>query len=321
MSAHPRDRTRRLEAPDLVDSRPLTSNQAAHEADQTSSDADETSASADAVATNRDLAASDRETASTARDSAAADRDRAAEEQEHARGPGGPEYEAAVKHAASVRALAATDREMAAADRNQASIDRAEATLDRERAASDREHAAMDREHAAMDRRQAVSELERAHTDDLTGAYRRGAGETILQGELDRASRSGSGLVLAFVDVNGLKVTNDRDGHAAGDARLRDVVNAMRSKIRSYEPIVRYGGDEFVCSFAGVDVRGVQTRFDEIEALIDARGEGCSMSVGLATYRAEDTLGSLIERADAALIKGRTEAGRGSGVSAHALHG
>jgi len=180
------------------------------------------------VATDRDRAASDRETVSAARDSAAADRDRAAEELEHTRGPGGPEYEAAAKHAASVRALAATDREMAAADRNQASIDRAEASLDRERAANDREHAAMDREHAAMDRRQAISELERAHLDDLTGAHRRETGEAVLQQELDRASRSGSGLVLAFVDVNGLKATNNTDGHAAGDARLRDVVNAMR---------------------------------------------------------------------------------------------
>ena len=305
MSAQTRDRTVRLGARDLLDPVPLTNNQAAFEADQTSSDADDTSASADVVATDRDRAASDRETASTARDSAADDRDRAAEQVEHAQGRGGPAYEAAVKHAAEVRALAAADREMAAADRLQALTDRAEATLDRERAARDREHAAMDREHAAMDRRQAISELERAHIDDLTGAHRRGAGETILQQELDRADRTGNGLVLAFVDVDGLKATNDRGGHAAGDARLREVVKAMRSKIRSYEPIVRYGGDEFICSFAGVDLHGVRARFDEIRAVLDGSGEGGSISVGLATYLPDDTLESLIERADGALIKRR----------------
>ncbi len=307
MSKQPRDRTTR---PGWVpaETTPLTDNQAASEADQASSDADEASAGADVVATGRDEAASDRETASIARDSAAADRDRAAEELEHAQGPGGPEYEAAVEHAAAVRALAATDRKMAAVDRKEASIDREEATIDRARAASDRVHAAMDREHAAMDRRQAISELARAHTDDLTGAYRRGAGEAILQQELDRAARSGTGLVLAFVDVNGLKATNDRDGHLAGDARLRDVVNAMRSKIRSYEPIVRYGGDEFVCSFAGVGIDGVQARFDEIEAVLEDRGGDCSMSVGLAAHQPEDTLTSLINRADVALIEGRGQA-------------
>ena len=305
VSAQPRDRTARLGGKDLLEPASLTGNQAASEADRTSSDADETSASADVVATDRDQAASDRETASTARDSAAADRDRVAEELEHAQGPGGAQYEAAVRAAASVRAFAATDREMAAADREFTATDRVEARLDRARAARDREHAAMDREHAAMDRREALSELERAHTDDLTGAYRRGAGTAVLQQELDRANRSGNALVLAFVDVDGLKATNDQFGHAAGDARLREVVNAMRSKIRSYEPIVRYGGDEFVCSFAGVDGDAVQARFDEIVAVLDDRDGACSMSVGLATYRTEDTLQSLIERADAALIRRR----------------
>jgi diguanylate cyclase (GGDEF)-like protein len=159
-----------------------------------------------------------------------------------------------------------------------------------------------------MDRRQAVAELERAHTDDLTGAFRRGAGEAVLQQEMDRATRSGNGLVLAFVDVDGLKATNDQHGHQAGDARLRDVVSAMRSKIRTYEPIVRYGGDEFLCSFAGVDIQGVRTRFEEIDALLDERPGGCSISVGLASHQPEDTLASLIDRADAALMSGRASA-------------
>lgn len=308
----PRDRTARLEDGVLAASRPFSEDQAASEADRTSSDGDRTSASADEVATVRDQAASDRETASSARDAAAADRDREAEELEFAQGPGGPEYEAAVKHAAEVRALAAADREMAASDRRQAEIDRAEATVDRARAASDREHAAMDREHAAMDRRQALSELERAHRDDLTGAFRRGAGEAILQQELERATRSGNQLVLAFVDVNGLKATNDLDGHRAGDARLRDVVNAMRSKIRRYEPIVRYGGDEFICSFAGVGVSDVQARFDEIEAVLHDREQTSAMSVGLAVLEQGDTLKSLIDRADMALIEGRDEVGQRS---------
>lgn len=212
----------------------------------------------------------------------------------------------AIKHAAEVRALAAEDRELAAADRRQATADRTQATIDRERAASDREHAAMDRDHAAMDRRQALAELERAHTDDLTGAYRRGAGEVVLQQELDRTRRSGEGLVLAFVDVDGLKATNDRDGHAAGDARLRDVVSAMRSKTRSYEPIVRHGGDEFLCSFAGVAIADVQARFEEIDAVLVGRDHSGSMSVGLVELRADETLQDLINRADEALIETRS---------------
>ena len=253
-----------MPAPGADSAGQLPNDLAATKADQTSADADQTSATADVAATARDDAAAHREIVSKARDSAATARDRAAEEREVAQGPGGAAYAAAVRHAMEVRAEAAADRELAAADRDRATLDRCQAENDRARAAKDRAHAATDREHAAMDRRQARVELERANTDDLTGAYRRRAGETVLQHELARARRSDEALVLAFVDVDGLKATNDGLGHAAGDARLRDVVSAMRSKIRSYEPIVRYGGDEFVCSIAGVALAGVKARFDEI---------------------------------------------------------
>lgn len=273
-------------------------------------EADQTSATADALATGRDDAAADREIVSEARDRAATARDRVAELREFAEGPGGPEYAAAALQASEVRAQAAADRELAAADRGRATLDREEAEADRARAASDREHATMDRKHAAADRREARSELARANTDDLTGAYRRGAGDAALQLELDRARRSGDGLVMAFVDVDGLKETNDQDGHAAGDARLRAVVSAMRSKLRTYEPIVRYGGDEFLCAMTAVDIEAVRHRFDEIDAVLRDRAEAGSVSVGLAQMQAGDTLEELIHRADVALVEARGDAGR-----------
>lgn len=294
----------------MLDVSKFPSEQAALDADRTSSDADRVSASADVAACGRDDAAADREIVSELRDRAAAARDRAAEEREFAEGPGGPEYAAAIIQAAEVRAQAAADREFAAADRDRATVDRDEAVADRARAASDRQHAAMDREHAATDRREARAELKRAHTDVLTGAYRRGAGEIALQVEVDRARRSGEGLVMAYVDVDGLKATNDRDGHAAGDARLRDVANTIRSRMRSYEPIVRYGGDEFLCSIAGVDLPAVRARFDEMGSVLRDRDYPGSMSVGLAQMRVDDTLPELINRADDALVELRGRAAR-----------
>lgn len=298
-------------APCKMPAEEASNEQAAAEADRTSSAADEVSITADVAATDRDDIAAGRELRSTARDTAATARDRAAEELELAQGPGGPEYEAAIKLAAEVREMAATDRQLAAEDRKEAAIGRAEATIDRERAASDRKHAAMDRDHAAMDRRQAMAELEKAHTDDLTGAYRRGAGLSALQTEVDRAQRNGENLVLAFVDVNGLKATNDDEGHTAGDHRLRELVNAMRSKTRTYEPIVRYGGDEFLCSFAGVGADLVAKRFEEIDAILRERGDTRSMSFGLANLRPEDKLEELIDRADEALIAVKRTNGQG----------
>ncbi|MCW2967960.1 MAG: diguanylate cyclase [Solirubrobacteraceae bacterium] len=283
---------------------------AATEAARASSRADGAGASGDVIAAGRDDAAVGRERVSEARDRAADARDRAAEQRESAEGPGGPEYAIAVMQAAKVRALAADDRDRAAADRHLAAHDRLEAAADRSRAASERRHAALDRDHAATDRRAAHAELERAHTDDLTGAYRRGAGTLVLQHELERAQRSGESLVVAFVDVDGLKETNDRHGHAAGDARLCGVVSAMRAKLRGYEPIVRYGGDEFLCSIAGLSLEGVQTRFAEINAALSTGQAGGSISVGRTQMQAGDTLEQMIERADSDLAEVRGDAHR-----------
>jgi len=288
----------------------VPSEQAASEADHASSKADEASASADVLAAGRDDAAADREAASEERDRAATDRDRVAEQREVTEGPGGPAHAAAILLAAEVRARAAADRDLAADDRRRATLDRQQAEADRARAANDRRHAALDRDHAATDRREGRAELEHAHTDDLTGAYRRGAGEIALQHEVSRARRTGERLILAFVDVDGLKATNDRDGHAAGDARLKDAVDGMRSKLRRYEPIVRYGGDEFVCSIAGVELTAVQQRFDEIGIALGRRDHPGSMSVGLAEMGTNDTLDDLIRRADDALMETRDSLGR-----------
>jgi diguanylate cyclase (GGDEF)-like protein len=184
---------------------------------------------------------------------------------------------------------------------------REEAAADRVRAADDRRHAARDRMLAAEDRDATLTELRRAHLDGLTGAYQRAVGEEMLRSEINRAQRGDGRMVLAFVDVVGLKEVNDREGHAAGDALLREAVAAIRSNIRSYEPIVRFGGDEFVCALSKIDLDEARKRFSVInDGLASGTGE-TAISVGLAGLRPEDTLNDLIQRADAALIKARAK--------------
>jgi diguanylate cyclase len=65
-----------------------------------------------------------------------------------------------------------------------------------------------------------------ASVDGLTGAYLRGAGFAELEREMARAKRMQQPVVVAFVDVDRLKGTNDSRGHAAGDQMLIDVTNA-----------------------------------------------------------------------------------------------
>ena len=177
------------------------------------------------------------------------------------------------------------------------------AAANRMRAAADRARAAKDREVAAEDRQHLLGELEQAHLDAL-GAYRRGMGEIALVNEIERARRSKDPLSLAYIDCDALKAVNDHDGHAAGDEWLRELVALLRSMLRPYDPVVRWGGDEFVCTISNVTLDDASRRFDGIRAdLVAATGQG--VTVGLAALEEKDSLETLLERADAALLEAR----------------
>jgi diguanylate cyclase (GGDEF)-like protein len=239
----------------------------------------------DEIARTRDLTAALRDREADARDRAAEARERAAElREEQAMRAGESEATIAAmrelrQHAASLRAQAADERRTAAADRAAA--------------AADREQAAEDRRNGGV--------------DELTGLLRRAMGEIALARELDRATRAGASLVLAVLDVDHLKHVNDSGGHAAGDLLLYDVAAAITSSMRTYDVAVRWGGDEFVCAMSGVaeDV-GVE-RLREIELALRSRIPPATVSSGIAASTPEDTVESLVARADRALYRGREE--------------
>jgi diguanylate cyclase (GGDEF)-like protein len=204
--------------------------------------------------------------------------------------------------AAEARDRAADERDRAAADRDCAA-GRSLAS-EREHAARDREESARDRAAAAVDRARALRDRQQAGLDALTGALRRDRGLVDLQHEIERARRSDGRLVLAFVDVDGLKAVNDTYGHAAGDQLLRDAVTALRAGLRSYDLVIRYGGDEFVCALSRADCASAQRRFDEVTRKLAQTNPSASMSVGLTELRNADNCADLIARADAALYQG-----------------
>jgi diguanylate cyclase (GGDEF)-like protein len=258
---------------------------------------------ADRAATtgNRSAAARLRDAVSGRRDEVALDRDAraAAREASIARidTPAGRALERLRLRASADRAAAARDRARAAADRDVAAQARAVAALDRERAAADL---------AAMEavRVEVESQLKRAHLDDLTGAYRRDMGHLAISHEIERARRGDGRFVLCFFDVDNLKVINDRDGHLAGDRALTSVVDAVRTNLRSFDPILRYGGDEFVAGLGGVDLAAAERRFRAVQARLD-RASGVRISVGFAALEPGDTVEDLIDRADRDLYRRR----------------
>jgi diguanylate cyclase (GGDEF)-like protein len=216
---------------------------------------------------------------------------------------------------ADARDRVAEGRDRAAEQRDRAGSrfsrsDPEPAADDRERAADDRADAARDRRRAADDRRQAARDRMEAGIDGLTGALRRDRGLADLAREIDRARRSDGRLVLAFVDVDGLKSVNDSRGHVAGHALLRDVAMALRTGLRSYDLVIRFGGDEFLCALAGTDLEGARRRFDLVASELTESNPPASVSTGLAELEERDTLDELIARADAALYAGRRRLAR-----------
>jgi diguanylate cyclase (GGDEF)-like protein len=154
----------------------------------------------------------------------------------------------------------------------------------------------------------AVLAAEAAETDELTGVRRRGAGTKQLDREIDRARRTSETLVVAFVDVDGLKHVNDTRGHLAGDALLGAVARCLRTCLRSYDLIMRFGGDEFVCAMPNADAEHVRQRFMEVSNALATDANPGSITVGFAELRPDDSAEELISRADADLLAVRKRA-------------
>jgi diguanylate cyclase (GGDEF)-like protein len=209
--------------------------------------------------------------------------------------------------AAEERDRAAEERDFAAQVRDGvAAVGRANLySHQRELAAQDREEAAKDRRLAAKDREAASNELAGEGIDSLTGVMRRGVGLAAIQREMDRSERGGVPLVLAFVDIVGLKAINDTRGHSAGDRMLQDVAGCITDDLRAYDLVTRIGGDEFVYTLSGQSVAQAGRRCEEMALRLEQRASGAQMTVGLAALRAGDLLGDLVDRADRAMIEAR----------------
>ena len=235
--------------------------------------------------------------------------------------------EARERHAAQLREKYAAEREATAIARDKAAAERDSIANARDRAAAERDAIANARSASTgarvvaepttpaagdeaevrdpeIELAQLEARLQRAHLDALTGAYRREMGRLALKNEIDRARRTDGRFVIAFLDVDGLKGVNDREGHAAGDRILRTLVATMRANLRSYDPIVRFGGDEFICGIASIDPSEAEHRIQVIDqSLRSATGVG--VTAGLATLTSNETLEELTARADAALIENK----------------
>jgi len=89
----------------------------------------------------------------------------------------------------------------------------------------------------------------KAEVDPMTGVLSRDAGINALKSEIQLSRQMAQPLTIAYVDVNDLKLVNDKFGHKEGDRLLRYITEIIQSNLRDLDLIARLGGDEFMIIF------------------------------------------------------------------------
>jgi len=158
-----------------------------------------------------------------------------------------------------------------------------------------------------------------AHTDKLTGIANRLRFDQVLDLELKRAQRGEACLALILLDVDFFKKYNDRYGHPAGDAVLREVGRVLSGQVvRAGDLAARYGGEEFAIVLPGTGRSGAIAVAERIRVAIvaleiahaDAPDGWLTASLGVATVDAGPhpsvDPADLIERADRQLYAAKS---------------
>lgn len=135
-----------------------------------------------------------------------------------------------------------------------------------------------------------------ASTDPLTGLANRRAWEAEATRSLARARRNDEPITIAILDLDGFKEVNDRDGHSAGDALLRELTAQWSARLRVSDLLGRHGGDEFVLCLPATDAEGAEELLERLRTDASA-----AWSVGTATAAGDHSLATLLGRADSAL--------------------
>lgn len=158
-----------------------------------------------------------------------------------------------------------------------------------------------------------------AFTDPLTSLANRKFYDQAIAKALAAATAGAGPLSLIVCDIDHFKKFNDTYGHLTGDQVLRLVGQSLRHNVKGRDVACRYGGEEFVVILPETNLRSAITVGEHIRRAVmtkelvkrstnETLGR-ITISVGVATFRADDNAASLYERADACLYAAK-RAGR-----------
>ena len=162
---------------------------------------------------------------------------------------------------------------------------------------------------------QRIRELEaRADTDPLLDIRNRRGFIRELKRSIAHLQRYKGEAALLFIDLDGFKGVNDTHGHAAGDAILKAVANALSRHVRASDVVARLGGDEFCVLLWNLAPALAVAKAHELERLIESAsvdfGEtqlSVGASAGVVPLAAEKPAEEIVEAADKAMYLRKNE--------------
>ncbi|KAB7770113.1 GGDEF domain-containing protein [Xanthomonas maliensis] len=170
-------------------------------------------------------------------------------------------------------------------------------------------YATMEATHAEL--------VEQTRTDPLTGLPNRRAFAAALSTAIEQTRAADQPLSVALLDIDHFKTVNDVHGHDQGDAVLRELASLLRTHVAGAGSIARYGGEEFVLLLPHLDLRQAQLQCEYLRQSVAAMGLALpvTVSIGVAVLHPDESVESVIKRADQALYAAKRN-GRDQVVSA-----
>lgn len=114
---------------------------------------------------------------------------------------------------------------------------------------------------------------------------------------------------LAMIDVDNFKQVNDSFGHPVGDKVLFALAQAIRSVLRKDDRLIRYGGDEFLVVFRGLEKENLQKKLHDIclssQNVTSEEYPDLKLSISAGGYCGSGRISEMIDKADKALYRAK----------------